>query len=192
MIPERICSLNLLSTAPRIVRTLPYLENVRNRIGLLWPKSIDAQITKVKADCYSHEWLAASDDSEFLVESFPTNEDRITAGEATKRLNHEAFTRHGVLCQLYAAGFHYKSSEQIKSLGDAVGRNRILILHGKKDRMIDFIHAEMLLRELGGEESGVTKSFHESVGHVIPFEVRHEFKRILASRIDETESLHGR
>ena len=189
MVPERISSLNLLSTAPRLVRTRPFLENVLNRASLIWPKSIDAQITKVKADCYSAQWLARPDDCEFVVESFPTNEDRITAAEVTKRSNHEAFTRHGVLCQLYAAGFHHKSAEQIKKLGDVVGRDRILVLHGMKDQMIDFIHGEMLLRELGGEESGVTKSFHEGVGHVAPFEIRHDFKRILAERIEKTEGL---
>jgi len=55
--------------------------------------------------------------------------------------------------------------------------------------MINFIHAEILLRELGGEESGVTKSFHEGLGHVAPFELRQEFKRIIAERIAKTESM---
>lgn len=32
LMPDRVSSLNLISTAPRIVRTLPYLENLRNRI----------------------------------------------------------------------------------------------------------------------------------------------------------------
>ena len=187
LVPERICSLNLISTAPRIVRTLPFLENVRNRINLMWPKPLDAQIAKVKEDCYSSQWLAKPDETEFVVEAFPTNGDRFAAGEISKRLAPGVFTRHGFLCQLVAAGFHHKSAEQIKRLGDAVGRERILVLHGTRDQMINFVHAEMMLTELGGEESGVTKSFHEGLGHVAPFELRHEFKRIIEDRVDKTE-----
>ena len=191
-IPERICSLNLISTAPRIVRTLPYLDNIRNRINLLLPKALDAQITKVKADCYSSEWLAKPDETEFVVQAFPTNGDRFAAGEISKRLAPDAFTRHGFMCQLYAAGFHHKSSAQLKQLGDAVGRERIMVLHGTRDQMINFIHGEMLLEELGGEEGGVTKSFHEGIGHVAPFEIRREFKEVIAGRVEKTESLPKR
>ena len=158
----------------------------------MWPKPLDAQVVKVKADCYSEEWQSKPDDSECVVQSFPTNGDRITAGEVAKRSNHEAFTRRGILLQLYAAGFHHKSAAQIEKLGDAVGRDRVLVLHGKKDKMIDFIHGEMLLRELGGEERDVTKSFHEGVGHVAPFEIRQEFKRILAGRIEVTGNMSER
>ena len=78
-IPSRICSLNLISTAPRIVRTLPFLEIVRNRINLLIPKSLDSQIAKVKADCYSSTWLAAPDDSGWFVIKL----DNVQSGNAT-------------------------------------------------------------------------------------------------------------
>ena len=168
------------------------MENVRNRINLMYPKPLDAQIAKVKEDCYSAEWLAKPDETEFVVQAFPTNGDRFAAGEISKRLAPDVFTRKGFLCQLYAAGFHHKSAEQIKKLGDLVGRDRILVLHGKQDQMINFIHAEMMLRELGGEESGVTKSFHEGLGHVAPFELRQEFKRIIADRIEKTEGMQKR
>jgi len=165
------------------------MENIRNRVNLMWPKPLDAQISKVKADCYSAEWLKKADETEHVVKSFPTNGDRFAAGELTKRLAPNAFTRHGFLCQLYAAGFHHKSAEQLKELADAVGRDRILVLHGTGDHMIDFVHGKMLLAELGGEESGVTKSFHEGIGHVAPFEIRHEFRQIIADRIEKTEAL---
>jgi hypothetical protein len=55
--------------------------------------------------------------------------------------------------------------------------------------MINFIHAEMLLKELGGEESGVTKSFHQDVGHLAPYEIRKEFNKIIAERIESTEAM---
>lgn len=189
LIPERICSLNLISTAPRIVRTLPFLENVRNRINLLWPKSLDGQIARVKEDCLTAEWLAKPDEVEEVVQRFPTNGDRFTATEVRKRTNPGWYTRHGFLCQLYSAGFHHKSASQIKQLGDAIERQRILVLHGQSDAMIDFIHAEILLKELGGEESGVKKSFHPHVGHIAPYEMRGEFKKIIADRIQKTEAM---
>ncbi|KAK5173730.1 uncharacterized protein LTR77_002411 [Saxophila tyrrhenica] len=192
LIPQRICSLNLVSTAPRIVRTLPFVENIRNRINLMWPKPLDEQIAKVKADCYSAEWLAKPDETEFEVQAFPTNGDRFAAGEISKRTSPGTFTRTGFMCQLYAAGFHHKSAEQIKALGDAVGRERILVLHGTKDQMINFIHAEMMLRELGGEEAGVTKMFKEGIGHVAPFEIRKEFNSCIADRVEKAEGMAKR
>jgi pimeloyl-ACP methyl ester carboxylesterase len=188
-IPERICSLNLISTAPRIVRTLPYLENLRNRINLMIPKPLDGQLAKVKADCYSADWLVKPDETEFEVKPFPTNGDRFSAGELSKRLSPGAFTPRGFICQLYAAGFHHKSPEQLRELGDAVGRNRILVLHGTADGMIDFVHGKMLLEELGGEESGVTKSFHEGLGHVAPLEKRREFHKLIEDRVAATSAL---
>ena len=54
---------------------------------------------------------------------------------------------------------------------------------------VNFIHGEMLLRELGGEESGVTKSFHEGIGHVAPFEMRKEFNKIIADNIEKSENI---
>ncbi|GAB7357996.1 hypothetical protein MBLNU230_g0163t1 [Neophaeotheca triangularis] len=192
LIPSRICSLNLISTAPRIVRTLPYFENLRNRINLMIPKPLDGQIAKVKADCYSAEWLERPDETESTVQPFPTNGDRFAAGEISKRQSPGVFTRQGFLCQLAAAGFHHKSAAQLEKLGDEVGRERILVFHGTRDRMIDFVHAEMLLSELGGEERGVVKSFHEGLGHVGPIEIRKEFKRIIAERIAVTEKMSGR
>lgn len=189
LIPNRICSLNLISTAPRIVRTKPYLENIRNRINLMMPKALDEQIAKVKNDCYSAAWLARPDETESTVQAFPTNGDRFAAAEIHKRSTPGAFTRTGFLCQLYAAGFHHKSDAQLKQLGDLVGRERILVFHGTADHMVEFVHGEMLLQGLGGEQSGVTKSFHEGLGHVGPVEIRNEFKRIIVERIEKTESM---
>ena len=65
------------------------------------------------------------------------------------------------------------------------------MFHGTSDHMIDFVHAEMLLRELGGEEQGVTKSFHEGLGHVGPVEIRKEFNAIILDRIEKTERLNS-
>lgn len=189
-IPERINSLNLISTAPRIVRTKPFLENLRNRINLMVPKSLDVQIARVKHDCYSPEWIAKPDESEYVVQPFPTNGDRFAAGDISKRLSPGVFTRQGFLCQLCAAGFHHKSAEQIKRMGDLVGRERILLFHGTIDNMIDFIHGEMLLEELGGDNSGITKVFRKGMGHVAPIEMRKEFNQLIADNIKKGEKLN--
>jgi hypothetical protein len=155
----------------------------------MYPKPLDAQIAKVKADCYTAEWLAKPDEAEYEVEPFPTNGDRFAAGEISKRTSPGVFTRQGFLCQLYAAGFHHKSPEQIAKLGDVVGRERILVFHGEQDQMINFIHGQMLLKELGGEEGGVTKVFRTNCGHVAPFELRKEFKQFIADMVEKTESM---
>jgi len=188
LIPQRICSLNLISTAPRIVRTLPFMENIRNRINLMIPKSLDVQMANVKADCYSAEWLAKPDETEFVVKKFPTNGDRFAAGDISKRMTPGTFTRQGFLCQLYAAGFHHKSAAQLKRLGDLVGRQRILVFHGRKDNMIDFVHVGMLMKDLGGEEGGVTAVYRD-IGHVAPFEIREEFNEMIANNVQKTEKL---
>lgn len=154
------------------------------------PKSLDNQIAKVKLDCYSSEWLQKPDETEHVVQPFPTNGDRFAAGEISKRLSPGVFTPRGFLCQLYAAGFHHKSAKELKELGDIIGRERILVFHGTGDHMIDFIHGEVLYEELGGDEGAVTKSFHEGVGHVAPFELRREFKKIIVNRIEKTEALN--
>ena len=153
------------------------------------PKSLEVQIAKVKADCYSAEWLAQPDEIEAVVKPFPTNGDRFAAGEVNKRTSPDVFSKQGFMCQLYAAGFHHKSAKQLAELGDKVGRERIMVLHGKRDHMIDFVHGEMLLKELGGEERGITKSFHENIGHVAPLEIRKEFQKILVGRIEKTEGM---
>ncbi|KJX98653.1 alpha/beta-hydrolase like protein [Zymoseptoria brevis] len=192
LIPERICSLNLISTAPRIVRTLPFWENLKNRAYMLVPKSLDDQIAKVKEDCYSSQWLSQPDELEHTVQKFPTNGDRFAAGELKKRTTPGNMTPASFICQLVAAGWHHKSAKDLKQIGDKVGRERILVFHGTDDHMIDFMHAEMLLKELGGEDEGVTKSFHEGMGHVGPIEIRHEFNKLIVDRVETTERLSGR
>lgn len=56
--------------------------------------------------------------------------------------------------------------------------------------MIDFVHGKMLLEELGGEKSSVTKCFYEGMGHVGPFEIRDEFRELIKKRIEMTEALN--
>lgn len=154
------------------------------------PKEIDAQIAKVKSDCYSQSWLNSPDETEYTVQPFPTNGDRFAAAELSKRSSTRQFTRKGYLLQLLAAGNHSKTAKQLSQLGDRVGRQRILVFHGTIDRMITFEpHATLLLKELGGEEGGVTKVFYDDCGHVASFEKRKEFNAFISQHVEKTESL---
>ena len=207
MIPERIGSLILTSTAARIVNTIGnaspqrhlkdcysdtvtgYFENLRNRINLFIPKSVDQQIAFTKNQIFSPEYIDAPDDLEYTIKSFPTNGDRFGAHEITKRNDKESFTRSGFMCQLLAAGWHQKSGEDIQRLGDEVGRERIVVVHGTIDKMITFPHGETLLAELGGEEKGVRKEFFEGQSHVVPVEKRKDYNRIVEEMITKAEKL---
>lgn len=110
--------------------------------------------------------------------------------EIRKRNDPELFTRVGFMLQLIAAGWHHKSPAQLKQLGDTVGRERIMVVHGTADRMISFPHGEKLLEYLGGEESGVRKMFVEDQSHVMPIELRKKFHGWIADMVDKGESLN--
>ncbi|MCJ1457349.1 hypothetical protein MMC28_007717 [Mycoblastus sanguinarius] len=182
--PERIASLSLVSTAAQLVNTIGYFENLRNRINIFIPKSIDAQIAEVKTRV-SSSWLAEPD----ADCDFPTNGDRFAAQELTKRNDTEGFTRRGFICQALAAGWHKKSAEQIREIGDRVGRERIMVMHGTEDNLISVPHGEVLARELGGEGGGISKMIFEGRGHYLPLEERREFKRLIGRMVQKTEEL---
>ena len=146
------------------------------------PKDTDVQLVEIKARLFSDQWLAAPD----AEGNFPTNGDRFAAQEVKKRRNTEAFTRKGFTLQAIAAGWHHKSLEQLQEIGDKVGRERIQVMHGTIDKMITSYHGEMLVKELGGEESGVTRLFFKDRGHVLPVEERKEFARLIERMVDKT------
>lgn len=138
---------------------------------------------------FSPGWIAKPDESEYTIKPYPTNGDRIAAGEVAKRQNTEAFTRTGFIAQAIAAGWHHKSPAQLKELADKVGQERIQVLHGEIDRMITFPHAKILLDGLGGEESGVTVHFEPGLGHVFLIEIREQFRKWLEELVEKTEKL---
>lgn len=196
LIPNRICTLALISTAAGVFRTTGFLENVWNRANLLIPKSIDSQIEGVKKNLYTESWLAFPDTLEPVVQSFPTNGDRFAANELWKRKHPEYFAKPGFIMQLIAAGWHGKSPEQLQQIASTVGKKRIMVVHGTKDQMITFPHGVVLWRGLekgqgktGSEnwlgiedeedvwqEGEVEKHFVKGQGHVIPAEMRKEFQ----------------
>lgn len=148
------------------------------------PKSLDKQIAEVKTRV-SASWLSQPDQDG----DFPTNGDRFAAQELTKRHDTECFTRKGFICQALAAGYHKKTPEQLKEIADKVGRERILVIHGTTDNLITVPHGEVLAKELGGEEMGVTKKIFEGRGHYIPIEDRPGFRMLIEGIIEKTEGM---
>ena len=142
-------------------------------------------MAEVKARLFPQTWLAEPD----AEGSFPTNGDRFAAQEVKKRQDTQGYTRKGFMCQAIAAGWHHKSAAQLEAIGDAVGRERILVMHGTVDNMIKHVHAEVLIRELGGEESGLRRVVFEGRGHVLPIEARKEFAEITADMVAKAEAL---
>jgi hypothetical protein len=68
--------------------------------------------------------------------------------------------------QAIAAGWHHKSPEQLKEIGDKVGRERIMVVHGTRDNMITVPHGRKLIEWLK-PGVGVIK---EGTGHVFMIE----------------------
>lgn len=133
---------------------------------------MDSQIADVKARLFGHSWLELADaEASEHAASFPTNGDRFAAQELQKRLDVEGFTRKGFTLQAIAAGWHHKSAGQLREIGDLVGRERILVMHGDVDRMITVPHAEVLVSELG---EGVERVVFEGAGHGLMMERRSE------------------
>lgn len=148
------------------------------------PKSLDKQIAEIKTRV-SASWLSQPDQDG----DFPANGDRFAAQELTKRQDTEGFTRKGFICQAMAAGWHKKSPEQLREIAEKVGRERIIVMHGTTDNLITVPHSEILAKELGGEEMGVTKGIFEGRGHYLPIEERTEFRRLIAGIIEKTEAM---
>lgn len=188
LIPQHISSLNLISTAPRIVRTVPFIENLRQRINMFIPRDINVQLEEIAHRLFSDEFLALPDDEQPADSglSYATNRDRFAANELSKRLDKAGFTRKGFMLQAIAAGWHYKSPQHIKQLADGVGRERIALVHGTADRMITFTHAEMLQKQLG---KGIHYRVWEGKGHVLMWEEEVAFNRFLEDMFEKCERM---
>ncbi len=140
----------------------------------------------VKHNMFTSAWLDLPD----AEGGFPTNGDRVAAQDICKRMDHEAFTRTGFILQAIAAGWHHKSTAQLRELGDKVGRNRIQVLHGDSDRMITPPHSKVLVDELSTENEKVRYVFVKGRGHVLIWEHREEFTRMVEEWVETTEKLN--
>lgn len=182
LIPDRIAGLCLVSTASRLVRTVPFLENLRQRINMFIPRDIDVQLDEIGKRLFSLEYLQQPD----REGQFPTNADRVAAGELNKRMDTQGFTRKGFFLQAMAAGWHHKSAHQLKQLKDRVGAERIFVMHGTDDRMLTFVHGQILAEELG---EGIKWKVWEGKGHVLLIECEEEFNKDIEDFVDKVSQL---
>ena len=179
--PTRIASLNLFSTGPYIQNTTTWFENMVTRVQMFVPKSLDRSVTDAARMLFTDTWLALPDDTKVPQPSTPdvvfppsgeykkfnSNYERFAAQELKKRTDPDiGFGKKGFMLQAIAAGWHYKSPEQLKEIADKVGRERIAVVHGTRDNMITLPHGEWLIKCL---EPGVTE-IREGKGHVIMIE----------------------
>ena len=188
-----INTLILCSTAPRLVRTVPFVENLRQRINMFVPRDLDVQLDEISHRLFSNEFLESPDteaDEPYAGGpeggNFPTNRDRYCAGEVEKRRDLEHFTRKGFILQAIAAGWHYKSPAQIQEIAEKVGRSRIAVVHGTGDNMITFSHAELLKEELG---EGVEWRVWEGKGHVLMWEEEKGFNAFVEGMVEKGEKI---
>ncbi|KAK1145086.1 hypothetical protein N8T08_004517 [Aspergillus melleus] len=177
LIPDRLASLSLCCTAPRLVRTAPFLENLRQRATMFIPRHIDVELDQLSHSIFADEFLARPDtENEDAKLNFPTNRDRFTASALKKREDTEGFTKKGFMMQIVACYFHHKTAAQLKELGDRVGRERISLQHGTEDRMLTFKHGEILKEELG---EGILWKVYEGTGHMLGWEREQETNQLL-------------
>lgn len=200
-IPERVCSLNLLSTAAIIENTVSFVENMRTRINMFLPKSLDRSVSDAAASLFPDSWLEKEDESTVPTPSTPgylppkppakeygnfeTNYQRFAAQELTKRLDAGAFQKKGFMLQAIAAGWHHKSPEQLKEMADKVGRERICVLHGTEDRMITIPHGRKLVEWIKPGRSEIV----EGSGHVLMLEKNEWHNGVVEEMVKKTEAL---
>jgi hypothetical protein len=199
LIPTRICSLSLISTAARIENTTTFVENLRTRINMFLPKSLDRSVADAARSLFPDSWLDAPDNCIVPTSStrnvilppsgsyghFTTNYARFAAQELSKRLDTASFTRIGFMLQAIAAGWHHKNASQLKELGDKVGRERIMVMHGTRDNMITVHHGHVLIAELQPGTSYVK----EGSGHVLMLELTEWHDGVVEELVKRTQGM---
>ncbi|OLN97709.1 putative aminoacrylate hydrolase RutD 2 [Colletotrichum chlorophyti] len=183
LIPQRIQSLILISTAPRLMRTGHVLEHVLKRVSMFLPAGIDTEIDTKARRLFTEKYLKSSDTGSLDPESkLPTNYDRFVAEELVERHEHtDLMRRKGVMLQAIAAGWHYKSDEELAKIGDDVGRSRIMVMHGTFDRTITFPHFDLFKNVFG---DGPEYIAWKDCGHVPPWEREEEFNDTIKDFVD--------
>lgn len=165
-IPTHISSLTLLCTAASVENTKPWLQAARERVVMFFPKSAEVSISSTARNLFPESWLHAPDEtplpspattrkcapapgsSDGEYGRFENNFQRFQAQEMVKRLTPGLFTTTGFMLQLGAAALHHKSAEQLRVMGDGIGRERIMVVHGSDDEMIDPVLGKRLIEML--------------------------------------------
>ncbi|EHK25390.1 uncharacterized protein TRIVIDRAFT_144398 [Trichoderma virens Gv29-8] len=198
-IPTRLRSLTLIGTTAQFESgpAKSWSDAIRQRLGFVIPKSEDQSIFDTGRQLFPEEWLAASDDAAALpspkttprcgpapgtpdgeYRTFDNNFQRFQAQELFKKRHASWFTKQGFLCQLIAAAGHFKSPQQLRTMADRVGRERILIMHGTADNMITVPNGEKLIKHV---EPGMGLII-EGMGHAPSMDRADWFNALLEER----------
>lgn len=202
LIPGRIASLNLIHTAARIEST--WMDYVRTYGQILKKKTVDETLWAAAAAMFSHDWLLQADDAEVPVVGmsgvnppdteetdvylkFDSNYARYAAQELTKQ-NDPLFTsadKWAVLGHFLASSAHHLSDARLRQLADAVGRDRILVLHASEDGMIPAHYGAHLMAVLQPARAVM----RQGSGHVPKLERPRWFNELLAESFAGSEAL---
>ncbi|KAF8470583.1 Alpha/Beta hydrolase protein [Kalaharituber pfeilii] len=189
--PHLIASLTLQSTAASLKSSLPWYQQLVNRITMFLPKPEEMRLRYVQAALFSKEWLEAPDD----LGEFPTNADRFVAEELWRAANLKRPVWIAYLLQGLAASGHDVSSERLQKIGGFVGGDGgvplpVLVLTGTKDRMIEHSHSEEIVAGINsaGESERARLKIFEGAGHVVHWEAEKEYNSLLETQFMQAES----
>ncbi|KAI5816730.1 Alpha/Beta hydrolase protein [Pyronema omphalodes] len=173
LIPDRIASLILQSTAAALVPTLPWHKHLIHRATMLMPKTLPQRLAAAQRNLFSPGWLVKPDDHGV----FPTNADRYVAEELWRLNDLKPPVIQGFLLQGLAATWHYVGPERLKIIGEKV--DRIMVCTGTADEMIEWGHSTRLVEGLrkGGNEVHYREWL--GVGHVLSWEVEAEYNKMV-------------
>jgi pimeloyl-ACP methyl ester carboxylesterase len=153
--PERVLSLTLIATrgVGGIVNQRPTLAGLGKFLSVAVEKDVSKHVTKVMSLMFSDEYLNAKAD-----DASPTNRELI-ADEFHKVMREEPGNeRHGELHQTRAVLAHGLTDAEFARIRSAVFPK--LIIHGRDDILVRFVHGEELHRKIGGEFLPVDNAGH--------------------------------
>lgn len=184
-------------------------EAITERLSFMAPKSVEQATQYVSTRIYAAEWIHGPDDAvlpdkttprcnmppahvnEGAYGRFGTNYERCAAQDVLRRETppySEQYSRFGLWAQMFGAGLHRKTTEQLQDLADRVGRDRIWIVHGDQDAMIDLSHGERLRDAIQPAYWSVEKG----MGHGAIVERTAWFNELLEERCRVGETLSER
>ncbi|KAL0933242.1 alpha/beta hydrolase (glycylpeptide N-tetradecanoyltransferase) [Colletotrichum truncatum] len=188
LIPQRVQSLILIGTAPRLIRTAPIHSHVLQRILMFLPTGVDSELDHKARRIFSKSFLEAPDNGSLDPNNrFPNNHDRFVAEDLAEREESDGLVRRkGIVLQAIAAGWHHRSSEELGKIGDLVGRSRIMVMHGTHDETIAFSHVDFFKVGFG---DGPEYHVFEECGHIPMWERETEFNTRVAEFIYKSANL---
>jgi predicted esterase len=86
-------------------------------------------------------------------------------------------TMQGFLLQGLAASWHYMGPDRLKTIGSKI--KHVLVCTGTEDAMIEYKHSDVLVEGISAGGCDVKKRIFEGVGHVLSWEAREEYNKML-------------